>query len=110
MKIRFWKDKLITAGIFAVVLLGYLIIKPTCPFLWLFHIPCLGCGMTRAWFRVLELDFMGAFQMHAMFWSVPLLGLYYLYDWKLFRNRWVDGTVLVLLGLGFVANWVFHLI
>lgn len=110
MRIPHWKDKLLTIGIFAVVLLGYLLIKPTCPMLWLLHIPCPGCGMTRAWFRVLALDFPGAFQMHGMFWSVPILGVYYLYDWKLFRNRWVDGGVLLLIALGFAINWIVHLI
>ena len=110
MKIRDWKNKLFTIALFALILVGYLILKPTCPMLWLLHIPCPGCGMTRAWLRVLELDFAGAFQMHGMFWSVPLLGFYYLYDWKLFRNRWVDHSILILISLGFAVNWIFHLL
>ena len=110
MRIQNWKDKLWTLGVATVVLLGYWILKFNCPMLWLLKIPCPCCGMTRAWRCVLELDFAGAFRMHGMFWSVPLLVLYYWFDGKLLGKRWADHTVLILLALGFGVNWIFHLI
>ena len=109
LKIKNWKNKLFTGALLIACLAIYLLFQIPCPFLYFLHIPCLGCGMTRAYIRLLHLDIAGAFAMHAMFWSVPVLGLYYLFDWQLFKNKWVDHIVLILLGLGFLLNWIVHL-
>ena len=45
----------------------------TCPIKWITGVSCPGCGMTRAWVRVLHLDLHGAWDFHPLFWSVPLL-------------------------------------
>jgi len=44
-----------------------------------------------------------------MFWSVPLLGVYYLTDGRLFKKRWIDYTILIAIAVGFAANWVWQL-
>ena len=41
-----------------------------------------------------------------MFWSVPLLLLYYIFDWKLFKIKWLDSMMLILIGAGFLINWI----
>ena len=41
-----------------------------CVFQALFHIPCAFCGMTRGFFAILRLDFVGAFRWNIL--SVPL--------------------------------------
>lgn len=110
LKIKNPKDKFFTLCLLAAVLGVYLLLKIPCPTQHFLHLPCPSCGMTRAWLAILRGDLHTAFRMHGMFWSVPLLGLYYLYDGKLFRNKWADGTVLTLLALGFAANWIYHLI
>ena len=110
LKINNWKDKLWTFGIFALVMIFYLVVKPTCPMLRYLHIPCPCCGMTRAWFCVLRMDLAGAIQMHGMFWSVPVLVLYYLFDGKVFSKPWLDRLVLILIAMGFFINWIWNLI
>ena len=44
-----------------------------CPIKYFFGVSCPGCGMTRAWLRVLHLDFAGAFFYHPLFWAAPLI-------------------------------------
>ena len=40
--------------------------------LFLTGISCAGCGMSRAWFCVLRMDFTGAFRYHPLFWILPI--------------------------------------
>ena len=55
----------------------------------IFGIVCPGCGLTRAILAALRLDLAAAFGYNAMFWSVPVLYLYYLKDGRLCRkNGW----------------------
>ena len=110
LRIRRWKDKLFTVALLLVCLGVFWLFRLPCPFQHFLHIPCFGCGMTRAYLCLLRLDIAGAFAMHAMFWSVPLLGLYYIFDWRLLKNKWADNVVLTLLCLGFVINWIVHLL
>ena len=72
--------------------------------------PCPGCGMTRAVVSALKLEFTSAFTLHPMFWSVPILGLYFLYDGRLFENKHINRAVLISLGAGFVFVWIMRLI
>lgn len=45
-----------------------------CPFKFMTGISDAGCGMSRAWLRVLRLDFTGAFYYHPL-WVLPVPGL-----------------------------------
>ena len=109
LKIKNLKDKLFTLFLLVVVVAAYLLLKLPCPMQHFLHFPCPGCGMTRAWLSLLRGDVAEAFRFHTMFWSVPLLILYYLYDGKLFRNKWADSSVLILIALGFALNWILQL-
>lgn len=106
MKIANWKDKLLTCGILLICVTVFWIFQIPCFFNALFGIPCPGCGMTRAFVNVIKLDFVGAFEMHAMFWSMPILLGYYLKDWHLFKNKWINIGVISLIGIGFLINWI----
>lgn len=77
-----------------------------CMFKTLFGIPCFGCGMTRAYLSLLHLDLAAAFSYHPMFWSVPILYLYVLYDGKLFQNRKWNLGVLIAIGVGFLLSYI----
>lgn len=110
MKIKNWKDKLLTCVIFFVCLVAYWYVQIPCLVKALFGIPCPGCGMTRAYIRVLHLDFVGAFQLHPMFWAMPILFAYYLFDGKLIKNKWINNGVLIVSGVGFLCNWIAQLI
>lgn len=57
-------------------------------------IPCPACGLTRSWLCVFRLDLSGAFLQYPMFWSVPVLVLYFLYDGQLFLSSKLNGWIL----------------
>ena len=61
-------------------------------------IPCPTCGLTRAWLAAFHLQFGVAFRHYPMFWSIPVLVFFYLYDGKPFPgaqlNGWILGTIL----------------
>lgn len=104
------KEKIITLAVLFVCLVLYWALQIKCPVNALLHIPCPGCGMTRACWLLLSGDILGSLQMHPMLFSMPVLLLYYLKDGKLFRNKWINYGILAAIGLGFLANWIYRLV
>lgn len=45
-----------------------------CPIKYFLHIPCAGCGMTRALQEAMMGDFQGAFYYHPLYFLVPFMG------------------------------------
>jgi hypothetical protein len=80
-----------------------------CPFERFLHIPCMGCGMSRAWMSVLNLDFQAAFSYHFMFWSVPPMVLCFWLDWEPFSKKWANTLLYTVVLAGFGINWLIHL-
>ncbi len=92
-----------------------------CPSRWLFHIPCPGCGATRACLKLLEGEFGEAFRLNpnayiimAALVAVPvLLALDYGGRHGLFRavydglNRWLRNWW-VLLSVAAVEGWIVY--
>ena len=76
-------DQLPQKIIFTVFYLGALVILyklgASCIFLKFLHIPCPGCGMTRALLSALRLDFVSAFNYHPLFWLFGPIVLYFLF-------------------------------
>ncbi|MBQ3182044.1 MAG: DUF2752 domain-containing protein [Clostridia bacterium] len=110
MKIKGLKEKLITLAVAAVLVFAWAYFGIYCLFKRLLGIPCPGCGMTRAYLALMRLDFARAFEMHPMFWSVPILLIFYLFDGRVFRKEWINVTVLALIFAGFLINWIFKII
>ena len=104
-----WRGKLTGLAVLAAAVAAMLLLKAGCPIRWLTGVPCAGCGMTRALLALLHGDFAGALQLHGMVWSLPVLLLLYLYDGRIFRARWANRTLWLLLGTGFLLNWLRHL-
>ena len=72
-------------------------------------IQCPGCGMTRAWTAILHLDFAAAFGYNFMFWSVPVLYLYILFDGTVVRPEWLNRAVLTAVFSGFFIQFILRL-
>ena len=65
-----------------------------CPLTLFTGYPCPGCGMTRAMFCVLRLDFAGAWQMHPFIYPIMFLAVWFCY------NRYISGKKM--------KNWLMH--
>lgn len=81
----------------------------SCIFIELFGIRCIGCGMTRALLSAIRFDFASAFGYHAMFWSLPILFLYFVFDGNLFKNKILNRAVFIAIAVGFIINWIVKL-
>lgn len=109
MTITKWKEKLLTLLLLAVLVWARWQFRIPCPIREWVGIPCPGCGMSRAYVCLLGGTVTEAFRFHGMFWSIPILGVYYLTDGRLFQKKWIDNTILIAIAVGFAANWVWHL-
>lgn len=98
--------RLLILALFCTVLIVIVCLGLSCPIRSLTGIPCPGCGMTRAWKAALRLDIITAFRYHPMFWSVPVLMAYCLFDGKLLRPRWLNVGLLGLIVLGTVIHYI----
>lgn len=63
--------------------------------------PCPTCGMTRAFYSLLSLDFKSAFSYHPLWWTVPIIGFVVVFGerpWiaKIFKSKIFWSVVLVL--------------
>ncbi len=104
--VRAWKDKLIVSVILLAVVVGMKLFGISCPIYAATHIPCPTCGMTRAWIAALTFDFATAFSYHALFWTVPLLYVCFLYDGRLFRKAWANTLFYIVIGAAFLIRWL----
>lgn len=91
---------------------------PVCPTALILHIPCPGCGLSRATLAALRGDFASAFKLHpAVFVVVPMITLFMLGqvavyvnpEWtrleKLLRARWLESTMILVMLL-VIALWI----
>ena len=99
------------AGTFALILavLAVWLVKMPCPFLALTHYPCPFCGMSRAVFSLMRFDFRAAIAYNFMIFSLPVLYIFFLYDFAPLKNRWINAAVLVSIGTAFLVRWIFVL-
>lgn len=111
IKLRFTKikTKLLLIGVGLVSLMAYLLLDLRCPMKAVLGIPCMGCGMTRAYRAVFAGDFALAFSCHMMFWAMPVLLVYFLFDFPVISKK-ADGVFIALIVAGFIVNWVFSII
>lgn len=110
MRISQWRGKLLLTAAY-LLLVGCLYFwKIPCLFQWIFSVPCPGCGMTRALLAAMRLDLRAAAAYHPMFWSMPILYLYFLLDKGIFpRKRW-NCVVLWGIGIGFAVSWILKIV
>lgn len=93
-------ERILILGIISFIVLINMFIDIKCPFKEYFHIPCAGCGMTRAIKAVLKFDFKTAFYYHPLFWTIPIIILLILFGYKFNRKLeisiWIGVAVLFL--------------
>lgn len=110
-KPKHFEIKILGTLVYSIILIsGWFTIGVPCPFKLIFQKPCPFCGMTRAFVSLLKLDFPSAFGYNGMVWSLPVLYLLFLYDGKIFKNRYANIVLLSLLSAGFVINWLLKLV
>lgn len=109
-QIKYLKSKIAITLLYLVILSVLWHFNVGCIYQRLFGISCPGCGMTRAVISALKLDFAAAFSYHRMFWSVPVLYLYFLFDGKLFFKKSLDRAVLIFIAVGFLLNWILNFV
>lgn len=99
---------LLTLGI--ILVLGFVTISGIgCPFRFLTGIPCAGCGMTRAYWSLLSLDFKQAFYYHPLFGTIPLLlFLFILKETKRLKEG-IFYAFLILIGILFFVVYILRL-
>lgn len=81
-----WKNEILLLAGLGLVLLFMEISGIGCPIKWFTGISCAGCGMTRAIFWAVQLQFGRALYYHPLFWTLPFLMLLYLFREKIPRK------------------------
>ena len=91
----------------ALIAFGMWYFETGCLIQKLLHVPCLTCGMTRAFFALINGNFTLSFSTHPMLLSVPILIIMFLFSEKLFNNKLkkYSVTLLVLIISGFILNY-----
>ena len=105
-RISHLKQKLALTIIYCITVLLFWCFNIPCVFMYFFNTPCPGCGMTRAISSAIQFDFISAFSYHPMFFSIPILYLYFLLDDGLFKSKNVNRVILTLIGIGFLLQWL----
>ncbi|MBL4932806.1 DUF2752 domain-containing protein [Clostridium paridis] len=102
-------NELIKIGLPVTLLYAILrVVGIGCPIKFLTGISCAGCGMTRAWIRVIHLDFKGAFYYHPLFFLPPIYLLLFLFRDKISKKIFV---ILIAIGVAlFITVYVFRLV
>lgn len=86
------KDRLLLMLYLAGIYLFFSLLHVGCPLRFITGISCPGCGMTRAYYSLLKLDFNMAMHYHPLFILVPLMAALYFFDFyinpKLVKVLW----------------------
>lgn len=103
------KIKLLMTIIYILILVMVALLDIKCIFISTIGLPCPGCGMTRAIKAALRFDFIKAFSYHLMFWAVPIMYIYFLWEGRLFENKKIDKVIWIVIITGFILNWILRL-
>ncbi len=98
--------KLLLILVFAVIVMLLYIFKIPCVFRALSGIPCPACGMTRACLSFLRLDFAAALEYHSLFWTLPLIAVFFLLDGNVFKRAWINYTIMAFILSLFIFRWI----
>lgn len=96
-----WKDmkdaKWAVMLVIAYFVLGKYFLYSLCPMVVITGFPCPGCGLTRAGFRLLRLDFAGAFRVHPMIYPIAAWLLLFFWNRYFRKGRMGSGLKILLI-------------
>ena len=95
-------------GIAFMILLFFVFVYK-CPMNYFFHVPCPGCGITRAHFAAVSLDIESAFRYHPLFFTV-LPAILYLSHRNVLKKRLSDKAELVIFSILLVLFVVVYIV
>ncbi len=90
--------------LFAYAMLDYF--NTTCVFLKFIGIPCPGCGMTRAFISLINLDFIKAIKYNIVVFFMPYIFMYIFLD---FKNK-IHNIFLIIIAVIAIINWLIKII
>ncbi len=68
---------------YLLVLMLYIVISLIfdigCPIRRVIRVPCPACGISRAWYHALRLEFRRAFEYHPLFFFIPVFVLFFIH-------------------------------
>lgn len=106
---RHFSAKILFTLLYLLFIYSMHVLEMQCIYLRFFHIKCPGCGMTRAMLSLLHGNLGEAFSLNPMFWSVPVLYLFFLLDGHVFKNKRMNHIALGLILSGFAVVFVYRL-
>ena len=99
------KAKIIATLAFCALIVVLWIYQTPCIIKFITGIPCPSCQITRGVLAALRFDFVSAWNYHPMFWSVPIIYLYFVFDGKLIKNNFLNIGLAVIMIAVFFINW-----
>ena len=94
-EVRHKRLKIGVTALFLCVYAARCFFKILCLFLLFTKTPCPTCGITRAWLAFLRGNFGEAFAFHPLFWSIPVLLLYAVFDGDVFGRKAIDRGIII---------------
>lgn len=109
------KERIIKFCKYHVIILSitlFLVFIYKCPLYYFYHIPCPGCGITRAHIAAMQFDFKKAFEYHPMFFIVIPTTHYIVHRDKIKYklNKRVEILLAVIILVVFIATYIFRLL
>ena len=83
-----------------------------CPVVLLSGYPCPGCGMTRAMFKVLRLDFAGAWEMHPFIYPIGILFLLFCISRYFLNGKYMKyvKVFMIIIAVGMIVFYIYRMI
>ena len=98
----------LTAAYLGLAALWYICDIP-CVFRAALGVRCPGCGTTRAWLAAICGRLPEAFSYNPLFWAVPVLYIFILYDGHIFRKELLNRAVCLTILAGYLVLFLLRL-
>lgn len=109
-----WKRALIEAAeilaLVAVVAGVLSLIGVGCPIRFATGVSCPGCGMTRAWFELLQLHPGAALAYHPLFWLFPVAVVACVAPAQTERGRKIRNAIAIIAIVALLGLWIVRLV